>query len=215
MDLSAKISSTYPVLLTPPHPLSESLPTDLSPFAEANQRIDKLIQAMKNKSNVLDTSAPVDPVTTTKSPKLAFPTYRGKPLTMALYQPKRKRVARVPIQVESRKQKSRKLTTVPLARDAKGKFVPPITTLFAPETEVSPMETTRSPGTTSSSEQVRRMMTEPVVEAVAPTEVVLEADTPYLTGLTFPMPMPDELALFIYSYFIIHKLSENKSFFLS
>ena len=89
-----------------------------------------------------------------------------------------------------------------------------MTTPLAPPTEVSSMETTRTPGTTSLSEQVRPMVTEPEVEAVAPTEVVLKVDSPYLTGLTFPMPMPDELASFIYYSFIIPKLSENKSFFL-
>ena len=214
MALSATSSNTYSVLSTPPHPLSEPLPTDLFPFAKANQRIDELIQAMKNKTNVLDTSPPVDPVTTKKSPKLEFQTFRGKPLAMALYQPKRKRVARVPAQVESKKPKSRKLPTVPLARDAKGKFVPPMTMPLAPQTEVTSMETTRTPGTTSSSEQVRPMVTEPVVEAAAPTEIVLEVKSPYFTGLTFPMPTPHELASIIYSSFIIPKLSENKSFFL-
>ena len=96
---------------------------------------------------------------------------------------------------------------MPPARDAKGKFLPPMTTPLAPPTEVSSMEMTRTPG---SSEQVPPMVTEPA----SPTEVVLEVDSPYLTGLTFPMPTPDELASFIDSSFIIPKLRENKSFFL-
>ena len=120
----------------------------------------------------------------------------------------------MPAQIESKRRKSRKFPTVPPARDAKGKFVPPMTTSLAPPTEVFLIEMTRTPGTTSSSEQLRPMVTEPVVDAVAPTEVVLEVDSPYLTGLNFPMPMPDELASFIYSTFIIPKLSENKSFFV-
>ena len=113
----------------------------------------------------------------------------------------------MPAQIESRRRKSRKLPTVPPARDAKGKFVPPMTTSLVPPTKVSSMEMTRTPGL---SEQIRPMVTEPA----APTEVVLEVDLPYLTKLTFPMPMPDVLASFIYSSFIIPKLSENKSFFL-
>ena len=104
MALSATSCSTYPVLSTPPHPLLESLPTDLSPFAEANQKIDELIQAMKNRTNVLNTSAPVDPLTTKKSPTLTFPTFRGNPLAMALYQPKRQRVARVPVKSSQKSQ---------------------------------------------------------------------------------------------------------------
>ena len=66
---------------------------------------------------------------------------------------------------------------------------------------------TRTPG---SSEQVPPMVTKPA----APTEVVLEVESLYLTGLTFPMPTPDELASFIYAFFITPILSENKSFFL-
>ena len=57
-------------------------------------------------------------------------------------------------------------------------------------------------------------MTEHVIEAASPIEVVLEVESPYLTGLTFPMPTPNDLASFIYSSFILSKLSENKSFFI-
>ena len=94
------------------------------------------------------------------------------------------------------------------------------------------MNTTRTPG---SSEQFPFTMTEPVspspadpepisqpsasstVEADAPTTtqaVVLDVSSPLLTGLTFPMPTPDELASFICTTIIIPKLTENKSFFL-
>ena len=54
------------------------------------------------------------------------------------------------------------------------------------------------------------------VEADAPTttqSVVLDVSSPLLSGLTFPMPTPDELASFVCTTFIIPKLTENKSFF--
>ena len=103
MDLPTPFFSTYPVLLTPPHPLSDSSPTDSSPFAEANLAVNDLIRAMKNKTNELQTSDPAELPSTTKSPKIAFPTFRGKPLAMALYQQQRKRVARMPGQLEVKK----------------------------------------------------------------------------------------------------------------
>ena len=43
MALSATSCTMYPELSTPPHPLSELVPTDLSSFAEANQRIEEMI----------------------------------------------------------------------------------------------------------------------------------------------------------------------------
>ena len=46
MASSTTFSSTYPVLSTPPHPQSDSSPTDSSPFAEADRTISELIQAM-------------------------------------------------------------------------------------------------------------------------------------------------------------------------
>ena len=73
-------------------------------------------------------------------------------------------------------------------------------TPLAPPTEVSLMETIRTSGITSSSEQLRPMVTEPFVEAAAPTEVVLEVDSPNLNGLTIPMATPDE-PRFIYLFF--------------
>ena len=77
MDLPTPFFSTYPVLLTPPHPLSDSLPTDLSPFAEANLAVNDLIRSMKNKTIELQTSDHAELPSTTKSAKIAFPTFRG------------------------------------------------------------------------------------------------------------------------------------------
>ena len=215
MDLPTPFFSTYTVLLTPPHPLSDSSPTDSSPFAEANLAVNDLIRAIKNKTNELQTSDPAEHSLTTKSPKIAFRTFRGKPLAMALYQQKRKRVARVPGQLEVKKRRSRKPPSVPPARDSKGKFLNLKSTGPALPTESSSMDTTRTPG---SSEQVPLIMSELVspsppdpepisqpfatstVEADAPATtqaVVLDVGSPLLTGLTFPMPKPDELASFI------------------
>ena len=232
MDLPTPFFSTYPVLLTPPHPLLDSSPTDSSPFAETNLAVNNLIRAMKNKTNELQTSDPAELLSTTKSQKIAFPTFRGKPLAMVLYQQKRKRVARVLGQLEVKKRRSRKPPSVPPARDAKGKFLNLKSTAPALPTESSLMDTTRTPG---SSEQVPLIMTKPVspsppdpepisqpsasstVEADAPTTtqtVVLNVGFPLCTGLNFPMPTPDDLALFICNTFIIPKLTENKSLFL-
>ena len=213
MALPATTCSTYPVLSTP-HFLSETLLTYLFPFAEANQSTDELIQLIKNKTNVLNTSAFVDPVTSTKSPKLAISINRGKPLAMALYKPKRNRVARVPTKVESIRRKSRKLPTVPVPRDAKEKFVPPMTTPYPSPTEVSSMETTRTPSTTSLSEQLKPMVTELFVVASAPTEIVFEVDSLYFNELTFSMFTPDKLALLIYSFLLSLNVVKTNYFFL-
>ena len=157
MDLPNPFFSTYPVLMTPPHPLSDSSPTDSSPFVEANLAVNDLIRAMINKTNELQTSDPAELQSTTKSPKIAFPTFRGKPLAMALYQQKRKRMARVPGQLEVKKRRSRKPPSVPPVRDAKGKFLNLKSTGPAHPTESSSMDTTRTHG---SSEQVPFLMTE-------------------------------------------------------
>ena len=212
MDLPTPFFSTYPVLLTPPHPLSDSSPTDSSPFAEANLAVNDLIRAMKHKTNELQTSDHAELPSTTKSAKIAFLTFGGKPLAMALYQQNRKSVARVPGQLEVKKRRSRKQPSVPPVRDSKGKFSHLNSTGPALPTESSSKDTTRTPW---SSEQVPLIMTEPVspspfdpepisqpsatstVEADAPTTtqvVVLDVGSPPLTGLTFPMPTPDELA---------------------
>ena len=91
MESSATFSNTYPVLFPPPHPPFASSQTDSSPFAEANLAVNELIRAMKIKINELQTSAPADlSATAKKSPKIAFSTFRGKPLAMALYKPRRK-----------------------------------------------------------------------------------------------------------------------------
>ena len=138
----------------------------------------------------------------------------------------------MPGQLEVKKRRSRKPPSVPPARDSKGKFLNLKSTGPALPTESSSMDTTRTPG---SSEQVPLIMTELVspsppdpepisqpsatstVKADAPTTtqaVVLDVGSPLLTGLTFPMPTPDELASFICTTFIIPKLTYNKSFFL-
>ena len=92
MASSTTFSSTYPVLSTPPHPQSDSSPTDSSPFAEADRSISDLIQAMATQTNVLDTSESAAPPPIRKTGLV----FRGKPLAMALYKPKRKRLSRTP-----------------------------------------------------------------------------------------------------------------------
>ena len=157
IDLPTLFFTTYRVLLTPPHPLSDSSLTDSSPFAEANLAVNDLIWAMKNKTNEMQTSDPAELPSTTKSAKIAFPTFRGKPLAMALYQQNRKKVARVPGQLEVKKRISRKPPTVPPVRDSKGKFSHLNSTDPAIPTESFSMDTTQTPG---SSEQVSSIMTE-------------------------------------------------------
>ena len=169
MDLPTPFFRTYPVLLTPPHPLWDSSPTDSSPFAEANLAVKDLIRAMKNKSNELQTSDLAELPSTTKSPKIAFQTFRGKPLAMALYQQKRKRVARVPGQLKVKKRRSRKPPSMPPVRDAKGKFLNLKSTAPALPTEPSSMDTTRTPG---SSKQVPFIMTEPVSPSTSDPEPI-------------------------------------------
>ena len=56
MESPTLFFSTYPVLLNPPHPLSDTLPTDSSLFAAANLAVNDLIRAMTNKTNELLTS---------------------------------------------------------------------------------------------------------------------------------------------------------------
>ena len=164
MESSAIFSNTYPVLLTPPYPPLESSQTDSSPFVEANLAVNELIRAMKNKTNELQTSAPAEHLTiATKSPKIAFPTFPGKPLAMALYKPRRKRVARLPRMprhVGERKQKCRKPRSVPPLRDSKEKFS--LSSLISPTqaTEVSSMTDTTP--TQGSSERHPPILTEPV-----------------------------------------------------
>ena len=188
---------------------------------------------MKDKTNELQTSDLAKHLLMTKSAKIAFPKFREKLIAMALYQQKRKRVTQVPGELEVKKRRSCKPPTVPPVRDFKGKFSHLTSTGPALPTESSSMNTTRTPG---SSEQVPLIMTEHVspssppnpepisqlsgtstFKADVPTAtqaVVLDVDSPLLTGFTFPMPTPDELASFICTTFIIPKLTENKSFFL-
>ena len=53
MDLPTLFFNTYSVLLTPPHPLSDSSPIESFPFAKADLIVTDLIRAMKNKTNEL------------------------------------------------------------------------------------------------------------------------------------------------------------------
>ena len=53
MALSTTFSSTYPVLSTPPHLQSDSLPIESSQFAEADKAISEMIQAMEHQTNLL------------------------------------------------------------------------------------------------------------------------------------------------------------------
>ena len=161
MASSTTFSSTYPVLSTPPHPQSDSSPTDSSPFAEADRTISELIQAMANQTNVLDTSESAAPPPIRKTGLV----FRGKPLAMALYKPKRKRVARSP---KPQSSGSRKPRNGLLSRDAKGQFAILKSKPRGRPTEASSMDTTRTP---ASSEQVLQIVTEPVSPA-PPSETV-------------------------------------------
>ena len=77
---------------------------------------------MKNKTIELQTSDPAEHLLMIRNAKIAFPTFRGKPLAMALYQQKRKMVARVPGQLEVKQRRIRKPLFVFPVRDFKGKF---------------------------------------------------------------------------------------------
>ena len=226
MASSTTFSSTYPELSTPPHLQSDSSPTDSSPFAEADQSISELIQAMATQTNVLDTSESAAPPPIRKSGLV----FRGKPLAMALYKPKRKRIQRSP---KPPKCGSRKPRSGLLSRDASGKFSNAKSKPRDRPTEVSSMDTTRTPAT---SEQVLQIVTEPVSPAAPPEDVahalsqvveaapnqvvapstqplVLDVTSPLIPSLTFPMPTAEELASFLYSTYIVPKLTENPSFF--
>ena len=191
----------------------------------------KLLELMQSSTNELETSAPIQPPSTsTKSPKFAFPTFRGKPLAMALYQqqhPKRRRLARQP-PAEPKKRRPRKVPSDLPTRDKLGKFSHPSSTTPTLPTEFSSMDPTLTP---ASSEQVPTVLTEPVspaaavqvTETVAPAQVdaslltpvfFMEASTALYNKLLFPMPSPDELVSFILPNFIITKISDHQSFFL-
>ena len=229
MDLPTPFFSTYPIWLTPPHPLSDSSPTDSSPFAKANLAVNNLIRPMKNKTNELQTSDPAELSSPTKSAKIAFPTFWGKPLAMALYQQKRNKSGADAGLTRGKEAKKPKAPNRASGARFREKFPHLNSTGPALPTESSSMDTTWTPG---SSKQVSLIMLEPVspsppdsepisqpsatltVEADAPTTtqaVVLDVGSPLLT---FPMPTPDELTSFICTTFIIPKLTENKSFFL-
>ena len=115
MASSTTFSSTYPELSTPPHQQSDSSPIDSSQFAEADRAISELIQAMANQTNVLETSDSAAHLC--RQPKTAL-VFRGKPLAMELYKPKRKRVARSPDQLP-KKSNSRRGRNVSAQRGTK------------------------------------------------------------------------------------------------
>ena len=229
MDSQPKSSNTFLELSTPPSPQSDSLPIDSSLFAAEDHAMYELIEAMKSKTNELETSAAVQPPpVTSKGPKIVCPTFRGKPLAMALYQQqKRKRVARQPPQPEPKKRKPRKTPSVMPTRDKRGKFSHQSSTTPAQPTEASSTDTTRTP---VSSEQVPAVVTEPIsppaaeqvtetsnsTQAVASptTQVVfMDVSTAFYNGLLFPNPSPNELASFIWSNYIIAKLTDNQSLY--
>ena len=153
MASSMTSSSTYPVLSTPPHPQSESSPTDLLQFAEADQAISELIQAMSKQANALETSE------SEPTPKSGL-FFRGKPLAQALYKPKRRRVMRSP---KPQSSGSRKPRNGELKRDAKGQFAILKSTQRAQAPETSTKDTTRTPAPSD------HIMTEPI--SPAPPEI--------------------------------------------
>ena len=134
---------------------------------------------------------------------------------------------------QSRKVGSRKPRNGLLSRDASGKFRNVKSKPRDRPTEASSMDTTRTPAT---SEQVLQIVTEPVSPAAPPEDVahapsqvveaasnqvvapstqplVLDVTSPLIPSLTFPMPTAEELASFLYSTYIVPKLTENPSFF--
>ena len=214
MASQPKFFNTYPELSTPPQPHSDSSPIDSSLSAPEEQAMKELLELMQSSTNELETSALVQPPSTsTKSPKFPFPTFRGKPLAMALYQqqqPKRRRLARHP-PAEPKKRRPRKVPSVLPTRDNRGKFSQPSSTTLALPTESSSTDPTRTPAL---SEQVPAVMAEPVspaaavqvTETVAPAQVdassltpvvFMEASIALYNRLLFPQPSPEELATFI------------------
>ena len=189
--------------------------------------IDDLIQAMQNKTSVMEASVPSQPPTT--NPKTALQKFRGKPLAMALYrqQPKRRRLARQPTQAEPKKGKPRKENSVLPSRDKLGKFITPNSTARLHASEALSMDTTQTPAL---SEQAPAVVIKPVslaaekpiteltssAQPVAPAtdQVLLMEVGTALKSLLFPIPTPDELATFIWTNYIITKLSDFQSYFL-
>jgi hypothetical protein len=90
------------------------------------------------------------------------------------------------------------------------------------------MDTTRTP---APSKLVDQIVTEPVSpappsdtittpnqvavadEQLTSPPVVLDVNSPMIHSLTFPMPTAEELASFLYSSYIVPKLTETSSFF--
>lgn len=223
MESSTKFSSTYPELSTPPHLQLDSSPTDSSPFAEANLAISELIQAMARKTNVLDTSELARPP---PKPKSAL-VFRGKPLAMELYKPKRKRIARTACQPSKKSNSRRGLNVTAQTRDKSGHFGPCKSTAPVLPTESSTMDTTPTPAPSRVLLETEPVSPAPpsqvivdtpvqvdVADSAPASTVVLDANSPLISSLTFPMPTAEELASFLYSNYIVPKLSEYPSFFL-
>ena len=106
-----------------------------------------------------------------------------------------------------------------LKRDAKGQFAILKSTPRDQAAETSTKDTIRTPAPSD------HIMTEPVSPAppeITPnqvagvdaqsTSVVLDVNSPLIPSLTFPMPTAEELASFLYSTYILPKISENSSF---
>ena len=108
MASSTKFSSTYPGLSTPPHPQSDSSPIDFSQFAEVD-RDDQRADSRNGESNKRVGNKRLGRPSSAE-PKTAL-VFRGKPLAMELYKPKRKRVARLPDQLP-KKSDSRRVSNV-------------------------------------------------------------------------------------------------------
>ena len=116
MNLPTPFFITYPVWFTLPYSLSDLLPTDLFPYAEAYLAVNDLIRAITNKATELQTIDTADHFLIIQSAKIAFLTFRGKPIAMAMCQQNIRRVALVSRQLTVTKPRSSKRLTVPQVR---------------------------------------------------------------------------------------------------
>ena len=198
------------------------------PVCGGGPTISELIQAMANQTNVLDTSESAAPPPIRKTGLV----FRGKPLAMALYKPKRKRIAAVH---QSLKAPVRENPETDCCRGTQPESSATSSRNRAPgQPKPRRWIRLRHPRT---SEQVLQIVTEPVSPAppletahhtpsqvavdAAPNQVVapstqplvLDVNSPLIPSLTFPMPTAEELASFLYSTYIVPKLTENPSFF--
>ena len=218
-----RLFSTYSELSTPPHLQWDSSPTDFSTFAEANLSINELIQAMARKTNVLDTSELARPSTKPKS-ALGF---HGNPLAMELFKPKRKRIVRTSCQPSKKSNLPRGLNVTAQTRDKIGHFGPRKSAAPVLPTESSTMDTTPTPASSiglfktefvspalPSQVIVDALVQVDVADSTPASTLVLDANSPLISSLTFPMPTAEELASFLYSNYLAPKLFEYHLFFL-